>query len=650
MKYLDVKFSLLVVVAFFLMSWMTNTVNPYYVPTSIDDFFLPGSQPLESGSFTNPNQCDNCHGGYDLAVEPAFTWRGSMMSHSMRDPLFLASMTIANQDALFSGDLCIRCHSPAGWLEGRSTPTDGSALTANDREGVQCHFCHRLIDPLSTTPEDLTYMATISNVPTQHGNGMYVVDNMDIRRGPYDDANAAPHNWIQSSFVSKSEFCATCHDVSNPVYTKAMDGTYQPNNLGESAPSFDTYEMFPVERTYSEWTMSAYNSPGGVPSQVFGGNKANVSSCLDCHMMDVNGKGCNKNNAPTRNDLPLHDLTGGNTFVPLLVKDKFPTEVDANAIDAGIIRAQYMLENAATMNLSGEIAANGYDIEVKIINETGHKLPSGYPEGRRMWINVQAFDINDNLLYESGAYDNATAQLETVGTKIYEAKLGMSQAVADIANSNGSGTYTAGESFHFALNNMVVKDNRIPPRGFTNSNFEVIQAAPVGYSYDDGDYYDETYYNVPGETYRVLVRLMYQTTSKEYIEFLRDNNVTDTKGQELYDLWVTYGKSIPVVMQEVEFLTSTLAMVNKEVHESEIKLFPNPTSSMIHIQYEFQSGKDVIIEIYTMNGVKIGPVFKGQIGPGKQVVDYETSKLASGTYILQSTINGNVVSKLLINK
>lgn len=68
------------------------------VPTTINDFFLPGSQPNESGNFEMPDKCDNCHGGYDIAVEPAFSWRGSMMSQAARDPLFYACLTIANQD------------------------------------------------------------------------------------------------------------------------------------------------------------------------------------------------------------------------------------------------------------------------------------------------------------------------------------------------------------------------------------------------------------------------------------------------------------------------------------------------------------------------------------------------------------------------
>ena len=66
------------------------------VPTTLDDFFMPGSQPGDSGNLEHPEKCANCHGGYDAAVEPTFNWRGSMMAQAARDPLFYASMTIAN--------------------------------------------------------------------------------------------------------------------------------------------------------------------------------------------------------------------------------------------------------------------------------------------------------------------------------------------------------------------------------------------------------------------------------------------------------------------------------------------------------------------------------------------------------------------------
>jgi hypothetical protein len=545
-----------------------TVINPLkgLVPTTINDFFLPGSQPNQSGTITNPDQCDNCHGAYDLNVEPAFNWRGSMMSQAQRDPLYLAALAIANQDAPESGDLCIRCHTPKGWLEGRSIPTDGSALIASDREGVSCHFCHKKIaptplgvnpyplDPLYTTPLgtnkpsaytiDQTYLASLSGIPEAHANGMYVVDNNDNRRGPYFDP-PANHNTPYSPFHSDSKLCGTCHDVSNPVYETQYDAMgnitgYAPGNFDQQAADFSPYAQFPIERTYSEWLMSAYNTPGGISGTSFGGNKPFVSSCQDCHMRDVTGKGCNKASAPVRDDLPLHDMTGGNTFVPDLIKAKFPGEVDNAALDAGKLRALDMLQQAATL----ELTVNQMDAEVlvKITNETGHKLPSGYPEGRRVWINLKAYNSLTAQYYESGHYDLATAELTKTGTKIYEIKPGLSPGIASLVGKQ------PGPSFHFVINDTIYTDNRIPPRGFTNQNFEAIQSPVVGYNYADGQYWDETSYSLPFIPDSVEVTLYYQTASKEFVEFLRDENYTNNAGLELYNLWNAHGKSAPVVM------------------------------------------------------------------------------------------------------
>ena len=51
-----------------------------------------------------------------------------MMAQAGRDPVFYAALDIANADAAFSGDFCLRCHVPRGWLDGRhSAPTATSA-------------------------------------------------------------------------------------------------------------------------------------------------------------------------------------------------------------------------------------------------------------------------------------------------------------------------------------------------------------------------------------------------------------------------------------------------------------------------------------------------------------------------------------------
>ncbi|HEU4436512.1 MAG TPA: hypothetical protein VFR89_03535, partial [candidate division Zixibacteria bacterium] len=289
--------------------------------------------------------------------------------------------------------------------------------------------------------------------------------------------------------------------------------------------------------------MSAYNSPTGVYAPQFGGNKQYVSTCQDCHMKDVTGVGCNKAGAPVRNDLPLHDMTGGNSFIPLLVRDLFPAEVDTVALTAGIQRAIGMLQKAAYMTLNVSAQGSDYLARVRVTNETAHKLPSGYPEGRRIWLNVKAYDTTGSLIFESGAYDQATAVLtHDAALKVYEIEPGLS---SDLAPALG---YPAGPSFHFVLNNQIYKDNRIPPRGFTNANFAAIGSPPVAYSYADGQYWDETDYLVPGATARVMATLYYQTISKEFVEFLRDENRTNQWGQTLYDRWAARGKSAPVAM------------------------------------------------------------------------------------------------------
>lgn len=526
------------------------------VPSTLADFQLPGSQPGQSGTLENPSQCDNCHAGYgETAVEPVHSWKGSMMAQSMRDPFFLACLAVANQDAPESGDLCLRCHTPKGWLEGRSTPTDGSALTAADREGVQCAFCHRLVTPTplgvnpwpgnanylsGTYPRDQTYLATLAQIPPASANGMFVADSDNGRRGPFFDS-VARHADFYSPLHSDSRLCGTCHDVSNPVFSlDPASGRYLPNAFDQAPPNADPRSQFPIERTYSEWSVSAYNTAAGVFAPQFGGNLSVVRSCQDCHMRDVTGHGCSMNNAPLRTNLPLHDLTGGNTVVPVWVAQQFPGEVNVAALNDGILRARYMLQHAASLSLSVETDGDRPLARVRVTNETGHKLPSGYPEGRRIWLNLKAYNAADQLIYESGAYDPATALLEhDPALKLYQVKPGISPLLAGVVQQ------PPGPSFHFVQNDSIYFDNRIPPRGFRNADFAAIQSPPVGVAYADGQHWDDTEYELPLATARVEAALFYQTTSREYIDFLRDANVTNDAGQTAWNLWNANGRSTP---------------------------------------------------------------------------------------------------------
>ena len=514
-------------------------------PTTLRDFDQPGSQPFEAGTLNVPQGCAGCHGDYDPDVEPYRNWQGSMMAQASIDPLFKANMAIANQDAPDSGDLCLRCHFVRGWLQGRSVPTDGSRMQKLDEGGVACDFCHRLVDPIhdpcESPAEDAAVLAALSFPAFEFGNGMATVDTISSRRGPFPDANSG-HNVIFSPFHREAALCGTCHDVSNPAFENDGSGNFIPNDFDAPAADFSPHTLAPVERTYSEWLNSRYNTPGGVYAPQFGGNKDYVSTCQDCHMRDVTGHGCNYGTPPLRTDLPLHDMTGGSTWLPGLLSTTNPNDVNDAAMQAGIARARYMLQNAATLTA----VQQNSKLKVTVTNNTGHKLPTGYPEGRRVWLNVKFFNDSNSLISESGAYDFGTGVLShDEEAKIYHIEPGIDETVA------GALGLESGPSLHFVLNNKIYLDNRIPPRGFTNEAFAAFGGAPVDYNYPDGHYWDDTYYNVPDGATRSEVTLYYQSTSKEFIEFLRDENYTTNDGNDIYNLWNDNGKCPPELMQSV---------------------------------------------------------------------------------------------------
>ncbi len=534
-------------------------------PTTLRDFDMPGTQPFEGGpEHSSPQFCGSCHGGYDAGVEPYFNWQGSMMAMASLDPLFEANLAIANQDAPDSGDLCLRCHIPNAWLQGRSVPTNGGGVLTHDKIGVSCDFCHRMVDPdyvAGLSPaRDADVLALLSfpfpDGTPQYGNGMYVVDSSAIQRGPFNIApGMAGHPTILSPFHKSSALCGTCHDVSNPAFNWSdITGKYELNALNTPNADFSPESMAPVERTYSEWLHSAYNTVEGVLAPQFAGNKwpPTVSSCQDCHMRAVAGYGAKPSEgAPFRQDIPLHDMTGGSTWIPgLIAGGQVPGVNPANhpnlsvaAAQAGITRATYMLQNAADLGAEQTIG----NLVVRVTNQTGHKLPTGYPEGRRIWLNVRFYDAADQLIHESGAYDPETGVLTKEGAKIYEVHPGIDE------NISGAVGVPVGKSFHFVLNNAVFKDNRIPPRGFTNAAFALFGGAPVNYSYADGQYWDDTPYTVPAGAVRAEVKLYYQSTGKEFVEFLKNQNTSNSKGDELYQLWDENGKCPPTLMASASY-------------------------------------------------------------------------------------------------
>ena len=504
------------------------------VSATLEDFKLPGTQPGGlSTPLVNPVNCRVCH--VDLITDH---WAGSMMANGARDPLFRAAMVVANKDVSFAGEFCIRCHSPNAWLNGRSSPADGSAINAEDLQGVSCSVCHRLASPAPMPGEsarDAAERAHISDTVGQPitGSAAYIVDRQNVLRGPFDVGEMYYHGWSQSSFLRSAELCATCHDIDNPLLSwNAALNDYAPNAIDTPAPPTD--RLFPIERTYSEWAnsdfarsgVSGLNYPGLKRST--GTSDGPITVCQDCHMPLVESPLTNEAFGSVIRTVGVHEWAGGNARAQHAIADFWGNQAGDTLFDFqqtvdNAVSGQAMLRRAA--DLSGNVV--GDHILITVTNNTGHKLPTGYPEGRRMWLRVEQYvGISRTVVFTSGLFDDSGAiALDDPNLKVYEIKQGLS---ITFANSI-SRADLAGEGFHFALNNAVYKDNRIPPRGFSNAAFEAAGAPVVGYAYADGQYWDTaTYPLAPGVTL-ISVTLLYQTASPEYIDFLiREANQTIT--------------------------------------------------------------------------------------------------------------------------
>jgi len=629
------------------------------VATTLRDFLQPGTQPLDAGAPAQSAICLSCHGGYRPDVEPG-AWKGTMMSQAGRDPLFYACLAVAEQDAPASGDLCIRCHAATGWLGGHSVPTDGSRLTADDRDGVSCALCHRMVDPIyragTSPPADQGVLAGLlpAHRPTGYSNGQYVVDpNAAVRRGPFA-TTVAPHPFLESDFHRRGDLCGTCHDVSNPVFTRLGAADYAPGPLDQRADSLGVNWLMPIERTFSEWLHSAY--PAGVSAPQFAGSKPNgmVSTCQDCHERDVVGQGCNPDsfpNAPTRTDLPFHDMTGGNAWMPMALlglAGLYPGELDAAAQQRVAQRATEMLQKAAALDLVVEAEGDSFRARVKVTNHAGHKLPTGYPEGRRMWLEVRARDANGAVVYRSGAYDASTGTLDRdADAVVYEKHLGLSPSWAAQLG------LSPGPSFHFVLNDTIYKDNRIPPLGYARTAFESFGGAPVDDTrpaprYADGQYWDETTFRLPAGVRSVAVALRYQSTSREYVEFLRDENHTNGAGQRLYDLWASHGRGEPVVMAY-----DSLNIAPTKSGPIALRALTNPFHDALRLELMLSRRAPVELEVFDARGRRLSSQDYGELPPGVHVLrwdglDRRGASAGPGPFWARVTAGGETASQKVV--
>lgn len=445
---------------------------------------LDGGTPIQE-----PFICSACHdrtATNDATLYlPYDGWVSTMMGNAVRDPLFLAALTVANQDHAGSGAFCLRCHSPAAYVRDHLTPPDGSAFDVIDQAGVQCEVCHR----------SLSQGATI-------GNAQIVFEPGGIKHGPYANIDSQAHAGVQDPFTSSAELCGQCHQVVNP------------------------FNGFALDTTYDEWKGSALGRTGG-------------QTCQGCHMPAYAGSHVVAKYASPRDNPRRHVFVGGNAWGVQAVLAAHPELGDvADAFDETRRQAEQNLKQAASLELSVTPPAKSggtAHVHVTVRNLTGHKLPTGYADGRRAWVELT---VGQNVV--SGRYDGDAGTLERdPQLHVYEAVHGRASGPED----------------HLVLHDTVVRDTRLPPAGFTATEL----TRPVATTwFDDGDGgfrdRDEIDYDVrvPSGDVRVAARLLYQPTTREYVDFLAQENHTDERGHQLATVYESTGRAAPLEMASAE--------------------------------------------------------------------------------------------------
>jgi hypothetical protein len=310
----------------------------------------------------------------------------------------------------------------------------------------------------------------------------------------------------------------------------------------------------------------------------------------------VGGFPYGKNRGP-QGGTALHKLVGANRDLPQMMKVLYP-EVDLEVLGAptgkdprvfpGMLSDRSPMYDRAKQNTEVSLRdgvdvkitqaptevvglPGVYEMKVRVTNKSGHRIPTGYPDGRRFWLSVQAKDAANTVVYESGVYDQANAELKTTGmlpfkrstSAVIDATNPLNNAVqvyervtGTCANGSGSaifpdpttGVPAACTPSPSVLNNFILFDNRIPPKGFDaaqarlsgikfwnyGANF-VPYEETTRYSQAqlDGGYDDVTYrFSAPtGSVLSASVEVQWQTHTREFMEFLRTADNTTVRPQ-----------------------------------------------------------------------------------------------------------------------
>jgi hypothetical protein len=89
---------------------------------------------------------------------------------------------------------------------------------------------------------------------------------------------------------------------------------------------------------------------------------------------------------------------------------------------------------------------------------------------------------------------------------------------------------------------------------------------------------------------------------------------------------------------------------NNFFQKNQLKIYPNPATSFVSLQFNTIKEDNVLLELYNMSGLKIKDI-KLHVSAGEQSIKMDVNNLLPGVYILQLRLNTQMLeTKLMISK
>jgi hypothetical protein len=490
----------------------------HHTPEEIALFQKQIMPPLDSGEYFHPPvECQGCHGFDSLGlanidangqdVNLYDDWQGSMMAFSAIDPLWKAKVSHEIQvNPGHSNELqtlCTSCHAPMGHYTAKYHGQPYYTLNdlTNDTvglAGVACMGCHSI--------------GTIGLGSLFTGNIPY--DTNHVAYGPFDNPMTGPMQLyvgltpLKSDHVSEGRMCSGCHTL----ISETVDLSGNP-----------TGTVFVEQATYHEWVNSSY--------------PASEITCQSCHMPEILDpiKIANGYTAlPGRTPFNLHSFEGANSFMVNLIKtnkNSLGVNVPDAIFDSSLVAINKQLtKNSVNVTLQlDSITSDTAYISTTILNKAGHKFPSGYPS-RRAVLQMVLIKPNGDTLFSSGTFNSA---MEVVGiNNTYEPHYniindpGQAQIYELVMGDvNGDKTTVLERAY------TPLKDNRIPPLGFSTTHSVYDTCTIAGDALTDTDFNyinsvegsgtDVVHYHIPLNNYtgsfNVSASLYYQTLPPSFL-------------------------------------------------------------------------------------------------------------------------------------